>query len=75
MSHALHPLPAQLVKLLIAGPNRGVADQVDGYLARHSKYKNIGEWLDAEDDIDERRRLGTRIVEILTDRSHALLEE
>ncbi len=75
MSHALHPIPAQLCRLLIRGPNRQVANQVDAYLARHSKYKNIGEWLDAEDDVEDRRRLGERIVSILTDRSYTLLEE
>ncbi len=75
MSHALHPFPGQLCRLLIRGPNRQVANQVDAYLARHSKYKNIGEWLDAEGDVKERRRLGERLVEILTDRSHTLLDE
>ena len=75
MSHALHPIPAQLCRLLIRGQNRQVAGQVDAYLARHSKYKNIGEWLDAEGDEEDRRRLGARIVEILTDRSHSLLDE
>lgn len=74
--HPLHPLPAKLVKLLMRERSKlNLAVKIDHYLARHSTYRNIGEWLDAPDNLEERRKLGQRIVEILTDGSTSLLEE
>lgn len=74
-SHDLAPYPAQLARLLQRDPSQQSGAHVDAYLKRHSTYRNVGEWLDAPGNVEERRRLGLRICEILADRSSSLLEE
>jgi hypothetical protein len=49
----------------------------DRYLERVSqgRYRNVGAWLDAKDNLEERRRMGWRMVKLLEGGNTGGLEE
>lgn len=66
-AHPLNPLPQKLAVLFTKAEDPALAGRVEAWMDRQSggAYPRLHVWLDAEGDLERRRDLGTRAVEII----------